>query len=156
MLTDREIIIAVLLKSVFLIKSDGAFVLAEDAEVDLGGLANRELLKGPGHKKVTEAVAEKSLAEVELPDLHGVREWVYGRDVNGANFNEGDEVVFMLDDLVNEARVGEFCGDDLVGVGFGEEGLEVGRFVEWAEGFDEGVAAEAGERGDVAFGGGAE
>ena len=100
MVADGEFVFAVFFKSVFLVEANGAFVFAEDTDVDFGGLLKGELVEGPGHEKVAEAVAEEGLTDVDLPDFHGVGEWVFRGDVDRADFDKGDEFVLMFDDLV--------------------------------------------------------
>lgn len=116
MVSDGEAVFAAFLKSMVLVKEDGAVVFAENADVDLTGIASFELFVGPGHKVFAESVAEEFLADVDLPDLHGVGRGVFDRDVDGADFDEGDEVFAVVDDLVGEVGIGEFLGDCFFGV----------------------------------------
>jgi hypothetical protein len=141
---------------VALVEADGAVVLAENADVDVASLTFLKFFVGPGHELFSESVADEFPADVDLPDLHGIGGGVLDRDVDGADFDEGDEVLAAVDDAVGELGVGEFFGDGFLGMDFLEEGVEVFGRVERAEGFDESIASEAGELGEVVRSGRAE
>lgn len=139
-----------------LIKSDGAVVFTEDTHVNVSGSSGFKLPESPVHESFAESVAEEFPADVDLPELHGIWRWVFDGNVDRADFDEGDEVVAIVDDLMGEFGVGQFLGHDFLGIDFGEEGFEIFGGVEGAEGFDEGITAELGEPGKVVGSRGAE
>ncbi len=153
MVSDGVAVFAALLESVFLVEANGTFVFAEDADVEFGRVESRKPVKSPGHEFVAEALAEKLAKDVKLPEFHRTGSGLVDRDMNGADFCEGDELLLIFDDLVGEPGVGKFLRDNLIVVGLFEEEVEVFGGVEVAEGFDEGVPAEGGEFREV-FGSG--
>lgn len=153
--TNEKVVFTALFESVFLIEANGSLIFAEYAHIDFGSVFSTEVLECPGHEFVTVALAEVVFPNVDLPEFHGSRSGVLDGNVNGADFGEGDEATVFLDNPVDEFGVGEFFGDTGVRVDGGEEGIEILRRVEMAEGLDEGIATEGGESFEVGFGWGA-